>query len=147
MSSLRKNQPGFRQGRSIVSQCAALRRISEKINNNLAAALVVYILRRPLTPSIELTCWIFLDLRTYGVPDKLVTDIGHTYQHTIAHVTSLYGVKDDFEIQAAVLWGDTLGPFLSGSLNNVEELFHLVEASVLKFGLGMNVMNTNKAMV
>ena len=64
-----------------------------------------------MTPSIELTCWIFLDLRTYGVPDKLVTDIGHTYQHTIAHVTSLYGVKDDFEIQAAVLWGDTLGPF------------------------------------
>ena len=37
-----------------------------------------------------------------------LTEIGHTNQHTIAHVTSLYGVKDDFEIQAAVLWGDTL---------------------------------------
>jgi hypothetical protein len=94
-----------------------------------------------------------------------LTEIGHTYQHTPAHVTSLYGVKDDFEIQAAVLWGDTLGPFLftveldyilGKALQGHDErlwqpqqcrrTISSVEASVLKFGLGMNAKKT-KAMV
>ena len=51
-------------------------------------------------------------LRAYGVPEKLVTASGHTYDHIIAHVTSPDGVTDDFDIQAGVLQGDTLAPFL-----------------------------------
>ena len=51
-------------------------------------------------------------LRAYGVPEKLVTVIGHTYDHTIAHVTSPDGVTEDFDIQAGVPQGDTLAPFL-----------------------------------
>ena len=41
-----------------------------------------------------------------------MTAIGHTYDHTIAHVTSPDGVTDDFDIQAGVLQGDTLASFL-----------------------------------
>ena len=40
-------------------------------------------------------------LRAYGVPEKLVTAIGHTYDHTIARVTSPDGVTDDFDIQTS----------------------------------------------
>ncbi|XP_072032853.1 uncharacterized protein [Amphiura filiformis] len=51
-------------------------------------------------------------LRAYGVPEKLVAAIGNTYENTVTHVTTSDGITDDFKIQARVLQGDTLAPFL-----------------------------------
>ena len=51
-------------------------------------------------------------LRAYDVLDRAVKPIGHMYEHTIAHVSSPDEVTDDFPIQAGVLQGDTLVPFL-----------------------------------
>ena len=52
-------------------------------------------------------------LRAYGVQEWLVKAIiSQIYEHTIAHVSSPDGVTDDFPIQAGVLQGNTLAPFL-----------------------------------
>ena len=191
---LRFKQNGFRPGRSTVSQIIALRRIVEEINNNNLTAALVFIDFKKAFDTIHRGKMLSI-LRAYGVPEKLVTAIGHTYDHTIAHVTSPDGVTDDFDIQAGVLQGDTLAPFffiivldyvlrkalhghedrlgftlqprksrrsgpqtitdldfaddiapLADSLKDAEELLHLVEASAMRVGLGMNAKKT-KAMV
>ena len=51
-------------------------------------------------------------LRKYGVPRKLVDAIGKFYESTFASVLSLDGEADLFRIQAGILQGNNLAPFL-----------------------------------
>jgi hypothetical protein len=191
---LRYNQNGFRPGRSTISQILALRRIIEEIKNNNLNAALVFIDFKKAFDTIHREKMLDI-LKAYGVPERLVMAIGQMYQHTIAHVTSPDGVTEDFDIQAGVLQGDTLAPFLfivvldyvmrkalegseerlgftleprrsrrigpqiitdldfaddiallGNNLKDAEELLHLVEASALTVGLGMNASKT-KAMI
>ncbi|XP_072046990.1 uncharacterized protein [Amphiura filiformis] len=108
---LRFNQNGFRPGRSTVSQILALRRIIEEVKNNNLNAAVIFIDFKKAFDTIHRGKVLDI-MRAYGVPERLVAAIGCMYHHTIAHVTSPDGVTKDFEIQAGVLQGDTLPPFL-----------------------------------
>ena len=108
---LRINQNGFRPGRSTVSQILALRRIIEEIKNKNLRAALVFIDFKKAFDTVHRGKMLDI-LRAYGVPERLVKAIGHMYEHTIAHVSSPDGVTDDFPIQAGVLQGDTLAPFL-----------------------------------
>ena len=51
-------------------------------------------------------------LRKYGVPGKLADATGKFNESTSASVLSPDGETDLFQIQAGVLQGDTLAPFL-----------------------------------
>ena len=108
---LRINQNGVRPGRSTVSQILALRRIVEEIKNNNLIAALVFIDFKKAFDTVHRGKMLDI-LRAYGVPEKIVAAIRHTYQQTKAHVTSPDGITKDFEIQAGVLQGDTLAPFL-----------------------------------
>ena len=94
-----------------MSQIIALRRIVEEIKNNNLNAALVFIDFKKAFDTVHRGKMLDI-LRAYGVPERLVSAIGHTYQQTRAHVTSPDGITKDFEIQAGVLQGDTLTPFL-----------------------------------
>ena len=51
-------------------------------------------------------------LRAYGIPDKLVSLIEKMYKGTLAKVLTKDGLTDAFHIQAGVMQGDTLAPYL-----------------------------------
>lgn len=51
-------------------------------------------------------------LRKYGLPTKIVHVIGKFYESTFASVLCLDSNTDWFQIQAGILQGDTLAPFL-----------------------------------
>ena len=54
----------------------------------------------------------FQILKLYGIPDKIVSAIRALYTSTKAKVVSPDGDTEVFDIQARVLQGDTLAPFL-----------------------------------
>ena len=51
-------------------------------------------------------------LEAYGIPEKIVKAIAALYENTQAKVLSPDGETDSFPIQAGVLQGDTLAPYL-----------------------------------
>ena len=51
-------------------------------------------------------------LRAYGIPDILVSAIQNMYRDTQAKIISTDGETRSFNIQAGVLQGDTLAPYL-----------------------------------
>tara|TARA_B110000881_G_C18427913_1_gene439345 strand:- start:378 stop:833 length:456 start_codon:yes stop_codon:yes gene_type:complete len=83
-----------------------LRRIVEEIKNNNLNAALVFIDFKKAFDTVHRGKMLDI-LRAYGVPEKLVAAIGHTYQQSKAHVTSPDGITKDFEIHAGVLQGDT----------------------------------------
>ena len=54
----------------------------------------------------------FKILKTYGIPDRLISAIGLMYEGTQARVITPDGETEFFSILAAVLQGDTLAPYL-----------------------------------
>ncbi|CAI9725779.1 Hypothetical predicted protein [Octopus vulgaris] len=55
----------------------------------------------------------FKILALYGIPPRIVYAIKALYTNTIATVISLGRETDFFEVEAGVLQGDTLAPFIS----------------------------------
>ncbi|KXJ21772.1 LINE-1 retrotransposable element ORF2 protein [Exaiptasia diaphana] len=87
---LRMNQNGFRKGRSAIAQILSLRRIIEEMNRES----------------------IFEILPLYGIPHHIIKAIRALYTNTKASVITPDGETDFFDIEAGVLQGDTLAPFL-----------------------------------
>ena len=108
---LRPNQNGFRPGWPTGSQISALRRIIEGVkSHNLQAAIIFFDFKKEFN-SIHRRKMLEI-LRKYGISRKLVDAIGKFYESTFATVLSPDVETDLLQIQAGVLQGDTLAPFL-----------------------------------
>ena len=108
---LRGNQSGFRPGRSTVTQVLALRRIIEEISRKNLPAVMVFIDFCKAFDSIGHDI-MFTILHTYGIPPRMLAAIKLCYGNLKAKVVSPDGDTDIFSIQAGVMQGDTLAPFL-----------------------------------
>ena len=108
---LRKNQNGFRKGRGTLSQILSIRRILEEMRKLNKEAIISFVDFRKAFDSVSREK-MFEILPLYGIPDKIVSAIRALYTSTKAKVVSPDGDTALFDIQAGVLQGDTLAPFL-----------------------------------
>lgn len=108
---LRKNQNGFRPGRSTVSQVLALRRLLEETRRCNLEAVITFIDFSKAFDTVHRGKMVKI-LQAYGIPDRIVKAIEATYSETKAKVLSPDGNTEEFHITAGVLQGDTLAPYL-----------------------------------
>ena len=108
---LRPNQNGFRPCSSTISHILALRRITESVKSHNLQAAIIFVEFKKAFDSIH-RHKILEILRKYGVPRKLIDAIGKFYESTFASVLSLDDEADLFRIQAGILQGNNLAPFL-----------------------------------
>ena len=108
---LRKNQNGFRRGRSTIAQILSIRRILEEMRKFNKEVTICFVDFRKACDSISRDM-MFKILQLYGIPSKIVEAIRALYINTTATIISQDGETDAFEVMAGVLQGDTLAPFL-----------------------------------
>ena len=108
---LRRNQNGFRVGRTTTGHILALRRLIEGIKANNLPAIISFIDFREAFDTIHRGKMLKI-LRAYGIPTQIVKYIGMMYESTMVKVISADGETELFEILAGVLQGDTLAPYL-----------------------------------
>ena len=108
---LRRNQNGFRRGRTTISQILSLRRIVEEMRNANKEMTIVFVDFKKAFDSIDRSV-MFEILELYGLPTEIINAIKVLYTNTTAQVLIPDGVTDLFDIVAGVLQGDTLAPFL-----------------------------------
>ena len=108
---LRTNQNGFRQSRSTVSHIIGLRRIIEGVKAKNLPCTITFVDFKKAFDSIHRGKMMKI-LRAYGIPPKIVDAINRIYTGTKAVVLSPEGETDPFDIEAGVLQGDTLAPYL-----------------------------------
>jgi hypothetical protein len=105
---LRYNQNGFRPKTTTVAKILALRRIIEEVKHNNLFAVLTFIDFKKAFDSIKK----MKISKAYGVPPKLLRAIKEIFTNTRAKVITPDGEKEDLDILAGVLQGDTLAPFL-----------------------------------
>ena len=108
---LRNNQNGFRGGRSTISQILALRRIIEEMKRLDKDFTICFVDFRKAFDSINREV-MFSILPLYSIPQPIIAAIKALYTHTQASVITPDGETYFFDIEAGVLQGDTLAPFL-----------------------------------
>ncbi|CAH1244595.1 Hypp7340 [Branchiostoma lanceolatum] len=108
---LRRNQNGFRVGRSTVGHILALRRLIEGIKTYNLTAIITFIDFKKAFDTVHRGKMLKI-LKAYGIPDQLVEAIASMYQDTKAKVISPDGETELFDLYAGVLQGDTLAPYL-----------------------------------
>ena len=108
---LRRNQNGFRSGRSTISQILSIRRILEEMRKLDKEAILCFVDFKKGFDSISREK-MFEILNLYGIPEKIINAIRALYVSTKAKVISSDGDTNIFDIHAGVLQGDTLAPFL-----------------------------------
>ena len=110
-NKLKPNQCGFRKKRSTTEQILALRRIIEGVHEKNLSAVITFIDFKKAFDTIHRGKMVKIRL-AYGIPEIIVIAITDTYQNTRAKVISPDGETDEFSIQAGVLQGDTLVPYI-----------------------------------
>ena len=108
---LRINQNGFRNNRNTTGHILAMRRILEGAKKKNLPALFTFIDFKKAFDTVH-RGKMFKILRAYGIPDILVSAIQNMNRDTQAKVISPDGETRSFNIQAGVLQGDTLAPYL-----------------------------------
>lgn len=108
---LRKNQNGFRAGRSTLSQILALRRIIEEITNCNKEAVFIFVDFSKAFDSIDRSK-MFEILGLYGIPETIIDAIRVLYTNTSSTILTPDGETEPIDILAGILQGDTLAPFL-----------------------------------
>ena len=108
---LRKNQNGFRRGRSTLSQILCLCRLIEESNlSNLDLALVFVDFSKTFDSVKRSKMFEILEL--YGIPKEIIATIKVMYIDTSSTILTTDGETPSFPILAGILQGDTLAPFL-----------------------------------
>lgn len=108
---LRRNQNGFRRGRSTISQILAIRRILEEMKRLNKDVTLCFVDFRKAFDSVSRDV-MFEILSLYGIPPQIIGAIKALYTNTSATIISSDGETELFDIIAGVLQGDTLAPFL-----------------------------------
>ena len=110
---LRPNPNRFWPGRSTTAHILALRRLIEHegVKSHNLKAVVVFIDFKKAFNSVHGGRMLQI-LRAYDIREKLIDAICLLYQGTKASVITPDGETDFFEIQAGVLQGDTLSPYI-----------------------------------
>ena len=108
---LRKNQNGFRPGRSTISQVLVLRRIIEEIKRCNREAYLVFVDFRKAFDSIHRET-MFEILHLYGIPDAIIEAVKSLYSGSESCVFTSDGITELFSISSGILQGDTLAPLL-----------------------------------
>ena len=108
---LRRNQNGFRPGRSTAQQILVLRRLIEGVKSRKLPAVLTFIDFKKAFDSVHRGKMLKI-LEAYGIPVKIVELIRLMYEKTMAKVLTPDGETELFEILAGVLQGDTLAPYL-----------------------------------
>ena len=80
-NKLRRNQCGFRESRSTVSQILALRRIIEGINDKNLRAIMTFIDFKKVFDTIHRGKMVKI-VKAYGIPSIIVNAIEDTYHIT-----------------------------------------------------------------
>ena len=107
--SIKKNQNGFRSGRTKISQILALRGLIEGVKDNNLKAILIFIDFKKASDTIHWGKMLTI-LKAYGLPEELVTAISIMYEDTTAKVITPDGKT--FNILDGVLQGDMLAPYL-----------------------------------
>ena len=108
---LRKNQNGFRSGRSTLSQILTLRRIIEECQLSNLDAVFIFIDFSKAFDSIDRSV-MFEILSLYGIPQPMLDAIRLLYTNNTSTVLTPDGETAPIDIKAGILQGDTLAPFL-----------------------------------
>ena len=108
---LRKNQNGFRRGRSTLSQILCLRRLIEESKLSNRDLALVFVDFSKAFDSVDRDK-MFEILKLYGIPEKIIAAIKVLYTNTSSTILSTDGETPAFSIHAGILQGDTLAPFL-----------------------------------
>lgn len=108
---LRKNQNGFRHGRSTLSQILCLRRLIEESDFSKLDLALVFVDFSKAFDSVDRSK-MFEILKLYGLPDDIISAIRVMYTDTNSTILSTDGETVSFPIKAGILQGDTLAPFL-----------------------------------
>ena len=108
---LRKNQAGFRPGRSCSQQIHILRRIMEAFGSYQLPLTITFIDFKKAFDSINRSV-MFAVLRHYGIPEVIVNAIGVLYNNSKSAVMVDGNLSDPFQVTTGVLQGDVLAPFL-----------------------------------
>ena len=108
---LRKNQAGFRPGRSCAQEIHILRRVLEGFRDYQLPLVVTFIDFKKASDSINRKV-MFAVLRHYGIPEAVVNAISVLYKNSKSAVMVDGGLSDPFDVTTGVLQGDVLAPFL-----------------------------------
>ena len=108
---LRKNQAGFRPGRSCAQQIHILRRIMEGFREHQLPLIATFVDFKKAFDSINRSV-IFSVLRHYGIPETLVNAIQVLYTNSSSSVMVDGSISKPFSVTTGVLQGDVLAPFL-----------------------------------
>ena len=108
---LRKNQNGFRRGRSTLSQILCLRRLIEESNASKLDLALVFVDFSKAFDSVDRSK-MFEILGLYGIPEEIVAAIKVMYTDSTSTVMTTDGETQPFSTLAGILQGDTLAPFL-----------------------------------
>ena len=108
---LRKNQAGFRPGRSCIQQIHILRRLIEEASTQKIPLFITFIDFQKAFDSIDREM-MFAILRHYGIPEKIVAAIRVLYDNSSSRVYVQGEMSESFRVTTGVLQGDVLAPFL-----------------------------------
>ena len=108
---LRKNQNGFRPGRSTLGQILTLRRIIEEITLCNKTAALIFVDFSKAFDSVNREK-MFEILGLYGIPSEIIDAIKVLYSNTCSSILTPDGETEPFDVVTGILQGDTLAPFL-----------------------------------
>ena len=110
---LRKNQAGFRPGRSCAQQIHILRRVLEGFRDYQLPLVVTFIDFKKAFKFDSINRKVmFAVLRHYEIPEAVVNAFSVLYKNSRSAVMVDGGLSDPFDVTTGVLQGDVLAPFL-----------------------------------
>ena len=108
---LRRNQAGFRSGRSTIDQICALRRLFEGAELKKLPLVAIFVDFKKAFDPINREM-LFEIMLLYGIPKEIVAAARKLYDNSKAVVQVNGKTSEPFNVTTGVLQGDTLAPFL-----------------------------------